>query len=92
MSKTAKGKRPVYLDDPQIDKLLAIVMALTSEVSVLHDRLDTIECLLAAQGILSAADIDAYEPDEEVTKKREHWRAEYLARILRVLQEPLDTL
>ncbi|MBD6618366.1 hypothetical protein FNW02_21700 [Komarekiella sp. 'clone 1'] len=92
MSKTAKGKRPVYLDEPQIDQILAIVMALTSEVSVLHDRLDTIECLLAAKGILSAADIDAYEPDEEVAKKREHWRAEYLARILRVLQEPLDTL
>jgi hypothetical protein len=90
MLKTAKGKRPVYLDDPQIDKLLAIVMALTGEVSVLHDRLDTIECLLAAKGILSATDIDAYEPDEKVVKEREHWRAEYIARVLRVLQEQLN--
>ncbi len=38
MTKIAKGKRPVYLDNPQIDKLLAIVMALTGEVSVLHER------------------------------------------------------
>jgi predicted nucleic acid-binding Zn-ribbon protein len=92
MLKTAKGKRPVYLDDPQIDQLLTIVMALTGELSVQRERLDTIERLLAAKGILSAAEIDAYEPAEEVAKEREHWRAEYIARVLRVLQEPLNTL
>jgi len=92
MLKIAKGKRPVYLDDPQVDKLLTIVMALTGELSVQRDRLDTIERLLAAKGILSVAEIDAYEPLEEVAKEREHWRAEYIARILRVLQEPLNTL
>jgi hypothetical protein len=33
MAKTAKGKRPVYFEDPQVDKLLAMVIALTGEVS-----------------------------------------------------------
>jgi hypothetical protein len=92
MVKTAKGKRPVYFDDPQIDNLLAIVIALTGEVSVLHDRLDTIERLLAAKGVLSVADIEAYKPDDEVAKQREQWRTDYIARVLRVLQEQLDTL
>ncbi len=92
MTKIAKGKRPVYFDDPQSDKLLAIVMALTSEVSVLHERLDTLERLLQTKGILSIAEIEAYQPDDEVAKEREQWRADYIARVLLVLQEELDTL
>lgn len=92
MIKTAKGKRPVYFDDPQIDNLLAIIISLTGEVSVLHERLDTIERLLAVKGVLFAAEIEAYKPDDEVAKQREQWRAEYIARVLRVLQEQLDTL
>ncbi len=86
MSKTAKGKRPVYFEDPQTDKVLAIVMALIGEVSVLRERLDTIERLLEAKDILAIADIEAYQPDESVAKEREQWRAEYIARVLRVLE------
>ncbi|MBW4636045.1 MAG: hypothetical protein KME30_30430 [Iphinoe sp. HA4291-MV1] len=86
MGKTAKGKRPVYFDDPQTDKLLAIVMALIGEVSVLRERLDTTERLLEAKGILSIADVEAYHPDNTVVNEREQWRAEYIARVLRVLQ------
>ncbi|MEH1999298.1 hypothetical protein [Nostoc sp.] len=92
MTKIAKGKRPVYLDNPQIDKLLAIVMALTGEVSVLHERLDTVERLLEVKGILSPSEIEAYEPDAKVIKEREQWRAEYIARVLRVVQEELEIL
>ncbi|MEH1777967.1 MAG: hypothetical protein V7L26_02225 [Nostoc sp.] len=92
MAKIAKGKRPVYLENPQTDKLLAIVMALVGEVSVLHERLDTIERLLEVKGILSVTEIEAYEPDTTVTQEREQWRAEYIARVLRVLQEELETL
>ncbi|MEH2238638.1 hypothetical protein [Nostoc sp.] len=92
MAKIAKGKRPVYLDNPQIDNLLAIVMALTGEVSVLRERLDTIEQLLEIKGILSASEIEAYEPDAKVIKEREQWRAEYIARVLRVVQQELETL
>lgn len=92
MPKTTKGKRPVYFDDPQIDKLLAILMVLTSEVSVLRERVDTIERLLEASGILSLLEIENYQPNDEVALEREQWRAEYIARVLRVLQENMDTL
>ncbi|BAY78871.1 hypothetical protein NIES25_53500 (plasmid) [Nostoc linckia NIES-25] len=91
MAKTAKGKRPVYLENPQVDKLLAIVMALTGEVSVLRDRLDTIERLLEVKGILSASEIEGYQPDAKVINEREKWRGEYIARVLRVVQE-LETV
>lgn len=92
MAKKAKGKRPVYFDDPQTDKLLAIVMALTGEVSVLHERLDTIERLAQAKGLFSSEEIEAYEPDEQAIKEREQWRNEYIARVLRVVQEELEAI
>lgn len=92
MAKTAKGKRPVYFEDSQVDKLLAIVMALTGEVSVLRERLDTLERLLETKGILSISEIEAYQPDDFVAKEREQWRADYIARVLRVLQEELGSL
>jgi predicted nucleic acid-binding Zn-ribbon protein len=92
MAKKAKGKRPIYLNDPQSDKLLAIVMALAGEVSVLRERLDTLERLVQAKGILSIEEIEAYQPDEQVVQEREQWRADYIARVLRVVQEEGDSL
>lgn len=87
MSKTAKGKRPIYLDNPESDKLLAIILALMEEVSVLHERMDTVERLLEAKGLIAVADSETYEPDEKVALEREKWRQEYIARVLRILEE-----
>jgi hypothetical protein len=92
MAKKAKGKRPIYLDNAHSDKLLAMVMALVGEVSVLHERLDTLERLTQAKGILSIEEIEAYQPDEQVAQEREQWRREYIARVLRVVQEEADSL
>lgn len=85
-AKRAKGKRPVYLDGSQTDQLLSIVLALTGEVSVLRERLDTLERLMESKGVLSQADIEAYQPDETVEQVRSQWRSDYLDRVLRVLQ------
>jgi hypothetical protein len=53
----AKGKRPAYFQDPAIDRMLSITMALVGEVSVMRERLDTIERLLDDKGTISRADI-----------------------------------
>jgi hypothetical protein len=75
--KKAKGKRPVYFDEPQLDKLLSAIVALTGEV----------ERLLATKEVISLAEIEAYQPEEPVVQAREQWRSEYIARVLGVLQE-----
>ena len=87
MARKAKGERPAFFDDPQIDKLLAIVMALAGEVSVLRERLDTVERLLEAKGLLSRQDIEAYRAEDTAATEREQWRAEYIERILRVIHQ-----
>ena len=86
MSRKAKGKRPVYFDDPENDKLLAIVMALAGEVSVLRDRLDTVERIATSRGVLLPGEIDSYAPGEAVLDERDARRAEYLERLLRIVR------
>jgi len=89
--KKAKGKRPIYFEEPQLDKLLSALVALTGEVSVLRERLDTIERLLATKEVISLAEIEAYQPEEQVAQAREQWRTEYIARVLGVLQEEISS-
>src|SRR5215470_3170324 len=92
MAKKAKGKRPTFFADPQIDKLMAIVMALAGEVSVLRERLDTIERLAESKGLFSHQEVEAYRPNAHVAEEREQWRAEYIARILRIVHEELEAV
>lgn len=90
MSAKAKGKRPPFTDDPQIDRLVAIVTALAGEVSVLRDRQDTLERLLDRSGALDLAAIETYQPDGGVMEDRERWRAAFLDRVLWVVRASLD--
>jgi hypothetical protein len=88
----AKGKRPQYFEDPAIDRTLSIVMAVAGEVAVLRERLDTVERLLDAKGTISRADIEAYTPDRQAGAERGLLTKEYLARILRGLQQDMEAM
>lgn len=89
---TAKGKRPIYFENPDTDKLLAMVLALAEEVSVLRDRLNTVERLAQAKGLLSQAEIEAYRPDAQAATEREQERSAYIARILRIVQADIEAI
>ena len=88
----AKGKRPAYFDDPATDRTLSIVMAIAGEVAVMRERLDTIERLLDAKGSISRADIEAYTPDRQAGQERGMLHKEYIARILRGVQQDMEAL
>ena len=92
MAKKAKGKKPVFFNDPQIDKMVGIITALAGEVSVLRERLDTLERLAEQKGFFSQHEIEAYRPDPQAIEERERWRAEYIARILRVVHEEREAI
>lgn len=88
----AKGKRPAYFEDPAIDRTLSILMALVGEVSVLRERLDTVERLLERKGTISRADIEAYEPDRASGQERGMQTREYIARVMRGVQQDMEAL
>ncbi len=90
--KVAKGRRPYFFDDPSVDKVLAMVMALTGEVSVLQDRVDTHEKLAADKIWPTAENVEAFELTEEVEKERDIRRSAYLGRVMRIVTEELERL
>lgn len=87
-----KGARPKYFDDPATDRLLSIVMALAGEVAVVKERLDTVERLLDANGSVSRADIEAYAPDRAAGQERGVMHREFVARVLRGVQQDMESL
>lgn len=88
----AKGRRPYFHDDPAVDKVLAIAMALAAELSVTRERLDTVERILAGKGLLAQAEIDAWRPDEDAKNERAAMRNDYVRRVLRIIQQEIDGL
>ena len=92
LQKKAKGHRPQYFEDPAVDKVLAITMALAGETAVLRDRIDTIERLLETGQPISRAAIEAYLPDAAVRRERDAWREDFLANILRIVHQEREGL
>lgn len=81
------GKRPWFLESREAERNLAITMAIAQELAVARQRIDTLERLLAAKGILEPGEIDAFRPDADAMTERAMWNQEYIARILRIVQQ-----
>ena len=90
LTRVAKGKKPKYLDDGSIDNLLAMIMTLTQEVSVLRDRMDTLEQILENKDIISDYEIDEYVPNDDLEIKRKDRRHSLLERVLLPIKKELE--
>ena len=90
LPRIAKGRRPRYFADPATDKLLDMVVNLMAELSVTRDRLDTVERLLDAHGILAAAEIETFKPSPEAETERQRRRTRLVQRTLRPVERELE--
>jgi hypothetical protein len=88
----AKGEPPRYFDDPEVGKVLSMVVALAGEMAVMRDRLDTVERLLAAGEPVTRESIERYAPSEGVRTERDAWRQQFLSIVFRVLHEERERL
>lgn len=61
--------KPEFIREPDMDKLVAVVLRLAMECGVLRDRVARQEQLLKAHDVLSARDYKNYEPDAETLKQ-----------------------
>jgi hypothetical protein len=84
LPRTTKGKRPHFFDDPSLDQMMTFVLELTGEVSVLRERLDTVERLLDSHGSVTREAIEAFRPDAKLEAERTAWREGYVRRVLRM--------
>ena len=74
-----------FFEDPAIDKLFGVVLALSRENYVLADRVRVLEHLLDAKGVLSRSELDAFAPDAAAEPEFHNAREQYFERLL----EPL---
>ncbi|MDX2144823.1 MAG: hypothetical protein SFV19_15820 [Rhodospirillaceae bacterium] len=88
----AKGKRPWFFDNPEAEKVLAMTMAVASELAVTRERLDTVERLLEGLGLLKRQAVETFKPDAAANAERNQWRQAYIARVLRVVTQELEAI
>lgn len=86
LPRRVKGARPRFHDEPAVDRLIAMLVALTSEVSVLADRVATLETLTG----LGHEAVDAHVPDLAERERREARREALVARVFAALEVELE--
>jgi len=69
------------------DRLIAMVTALTSELSVTRERLDTLERVLQRSGQLSETAMEGYRPDLEAVAARDSMRKRLITKIFRPMRD-----
>ncbi len=85
----AKGHAPKFHEGRAIDQLMAMVTALTAEVAVLRERVDTHERLAEGHRLYGRDEVEAYQPDPAAQKDRSAQRQRLLRKVYRVLKEDL---
>ena len=71
-----------FFPDPNVDRVLGVVMELAAEVYVLRDRLETVERLLERSGTLDVTELNNYQPDDAERAQRLARRDALIARIM----------
>ena len=90
LPRVAKGKKPKYLDDGSIDNLMAMIMTLTQEISVLRDRIDTFEQILDDKNLISEDEFDEFIPSDALETTRKNRRHQLLERVLLPIKKDLE--
>jgi len=88
----AKGGRPVFFEDPAVDRLTSLALALAAELSATRERLDTVERLLEAGGTLNRAEVEAYAPDRQAGEERGLSTRAYISRVMRGFQQEVEAM
>ena len=81
-----RGKRPHFFEDPAVDQLMSVVLAMAGELSVLYDRVDTMQRALDDKGSLTRSELEQFSLDETAIAERQARRDAYLQRIFRVVR------
>jgi len=87
LPRTPKGRRARFFDEPGVDQLFGIVTALTAELSVAFERIETLERVLEAGGALDRAQIERWSPDEDEVRARAAAREALIERVFQVLED-----
>jgi hypothetical protein len=77
-----KLARPRQIDELTPDQLVAALLRLAMEVSVLRDRLHSHELLLEKHDLLSTEAVDEFQAPPEATRQRQQASMELIEKLL----------
>jgi len=86
LGRISKGKRPQFHDSEAVDQLFAVVTALTAELSVAFDRIDTIERVLVASGAITNDRIETFQVSDAAADIRNAKREALIQRVFSVFE------
>ncbi len=85
-------RRIAFFDDPDVDRVLGITMAVAQEIAAVGEKLDSLERLLVEAGVLRAGALAAYVAPPEVARERLDVHEAFVARLLRVVEQEIVAL
>lgn len=80
-------QQAIHGQSPGEARLMAMVAALTSELAVTRERLDTVERLAETAGLFTRDAIENFAPAEAQAKERDGLRRRIIDRVFRPLRE-----
>jgi hypothetical protein len=80
-----------FFPDPNVDRVLGVVLELAAEVYVLRDRVRTLQQALEQAGLLEQGLVDGFEPDTAERAARLADRDALIARILAPMTVEADS-
>ena len=89
---TVKGKRSTFFADPAIDHVVSMLLALSSEVWSLRERVAIIEKVADEKGLDLSAAVEAYQLSDQDKTSLAEQRQAFIERIMFVLREEIEQL
>lgn len=82
-----RGGRRLFFDDPAVDKVLAMLLTLASEVWGLRERMAALEAVAAERGMALGEEIERYQFSDEQMARLAGLRNEFVGGLFRILSE-----
>ena len=83
----AAGPRPNFFDDPAMDRVWDVLVALTTELAVTRTRLDSLERVLAEYDCVPTDAVEQWQADEATAMAQAQAQQELLMRVFRGLAQ-----
>jgi hypothetical protein len=87
-SPSIRNGRRLFFNDAAVDKVLAMLLTLASEVWGLRERMAALEAVAAARGMPLGDEVERYEFSDAQVAKLAQLRNEFIGGLFAILNEP----
>lgn len=87
----SKGKRPHFFEDASVDHLLAMVIELSTELSVVYEKVDVLQRFLIDAKVIDSDKLKAFEPSPTARAEQDEWRNLFIERLYSSVRQQAST-